>query len=281
MTESEKLDTPNRKTFRFYMPLSPVREHYSDDGSTVLLQTPVRDSDGRIFEVALIGSSHDLLMVRISMFELAENPPPEDILKIDAVAELMISMLRIYYDNEIGFAPNSFRYANLIDESMPPELKVSTTTTRPELNIDHNLLTAALNAPEEFRNIIKLFSDSTYSYIPIQYRYLSLFKILEYAFKHNRTKWSPKLDLLFGHFKREYLEMGISKKSMKALFIDLRDKCAHIKLGDANYLGIIGIGSRDMELVQKFMPLLVKVVQKLVFEKYRVEGTEIRPTNVW
>jgi hypothetical protein len=87
MTESEKLDTPNRKTFRFYMPLTPVREHYSDNGSTVLLQTPVRGSDGRIFEVALIGSSHDLLMVRISMFELEENPPPEDIPKIDAVAE--------------------------------------------------------------------------------------------------------------------------------------------------------------------------------------------------
>ena len=131
MTASEKLDTPKRKTFRFYMPLTPVREHYSDDGSTVLSQTPVRGSDGRIFEVALIGSSHDLLMVRISIFELEENPPPEDIPKIDAVAELMISMLRIYYDNEIGFAPNSFRYANLIDESMPPELKVyNNDTTR-------------------------------------------------------------------------------------------------------------------------------------------------------
>jgi hypothetical protein len=281
MTESEKLDTPKRKTFRFYMPLTPIREHYSDDGSTILLQTPVRDSDLRMFEVALIGSSHDLLMVRISMFELEEAPPPEDIPKIDAVAELMISMLRIYYDNKIGFAPDSFRYGNLIDENMPPELKVSTTTTRPELNIDRNFLTAALNAPEEFRNIIRLFSDSTYSYTPIQYRYLSLFKILEYAFKHHRRKWSPKLDLLFGHFEKEYLEMDISKKSMKALFIDLRDKCAHIKLGDANYLGIVGIGSRDTELVQKFMPLLMKVVHKFVFEKYRVEGTEIRPTNLW
>jgi hypothetical protein len=108
-----------------------------------------------------------------------------------------------------------------------------------------------------------------------------LFKIIEYAFKHKRRKWSPKLDLLFGYFEKEYLELGISKKSMKAVFIDLRDKCAHIKLGDANYLGIVGIGSRETEVVYKFMPLLTKIVQKYVFEKYRVEGTEIRPTNLW
>jgi hypothetical protein len=66
------------------------------------------------------------------MFELEEKPPSEDIPKIDVIAELMISMLRIYYDNKIGFAPDSFRFANLIDETMPPgtESVYNNDTTR-------------------------------------------------------------------------------------------------------------------------------------------------------
>jgi hypothetical protein len=162
MTKSEKLDTPIRKTFRFYMPLVPLRERYSDDGSTVFLQTPVRASDGRIFEAALIGSTRDPLMIRISVFGIEENPPPEDIPKIDSVAELMISMLRIYYNNEISLVKGFLRFANLIDESLPPSLKVSSTVTKPEINIDHDLLTAGLNASDEFRNIINLLSESMY-----------------------------------------------------------------------------------------------------------------------
>lgn len=269
------------KTFRFYMPLVPLREHYSDDGSAVLLQSPVRASDGRIFEAAVIGSSSDPLMIRISIFGLEEIPPPEDIPKIDAIAEVMLSFLRIYYNNGVSLAEGYLRFANLIDETSPPTFKISTINSKTGITLDHNLLHAALNAPDEFKHILKLVSDSMYQYLPLQYRYLSLFKVLEYAFKTTRRQWSPKLETLFSYFQQEYVELGVSKKSMKGLFIDLRDKCAHIMLGETDYLGIVGISSQDTEVVRKFMPLLLKVVQKYVFEKYRLEGTAIRSTDVW
>ena len=58
--------------------------------------------------------------------------------------------------------------------------------------------------------------------------------------------------------------------------INLRDKCAHIKLGGAGNLAIIGIGSPDTDLLIGFLPLMTKVIQKHVFDAYKSDGTAFR-----
>jgi hypothetical protein len=62
--------------------------------------------------------------------------------------------------------------------------------------------------------------------------------------------------------------------------ISLRDRCAHIKRGDGNDLGIVGIGSKDTEIAIQFLPLLIKVIQKHLFDAYKSDGSVFRAVTV-
>ena len=63
---------------------------------------------------------------------------------------------------------------------------------------------------------------------------------------------------------------------MRSFMINLRDRCAHIRLGGSNDLGIIGIGSKETEMTLQFLPLVIKVIQKHMFDTYKSDGTAFR-----
>jgi hypothetical protein len=215
-------------------------------------------------------------MIRISVSGIEENPPYEERKRFDDLTESMLALLRIFCDNEIALAQPPFRYATLIDDNLPAELKIKIGRSEPTYNLDAGLMYSFMHSDKELGYIFRLYSDSLYPYLPVQYRYLSAFKIIEHEFKRSRKKWKPELDTLLEHFKAEYEGLGLSKKGMKAFMMELRDKCAHIKLGDADYLAIVGIGSQDTELVIGFLPLLMKIIQKHVFDTYKSDGVAFR-----
>jgi hypothetical protein len=133
---------------------------------------------------------------------------------------------------------------------------------------------AFMHSDRELRDILRLYADSLYPHSPVQYRYLSAFKIIEHEFKGIRKKWKPELNALLDHFKVEYETLGLSTMKMRSLMISLRDKCAHIKLEDD--LGIVGIGSQETEIIIRFLPLLHKIIQKHLFDAYKSDGTAFR-----
>ena len=263
------------KTFRYYTLLRPLRDRYVDDGSLVLTLVPVAD-DGRTIEVAVIGSPGDPRMIRVSVTGVDEEPAYEARKRFDDLTESMVALLRVFCDNEISLAEPRFRYANLLDDGLPPALNIEIRSTARTYNLDSQLAFSFMHADKELRDIIRLYADSVHPYFPVQYRYLSAFKILEHDFKLRRRKWKPELDVLLSHFTAEYDALQLSNKGMKALMIDLRDKCAHIKLGDASNLTIVGIASPDTEVVIQFLPLLTKVIQNHVFDAYKSDGTAFR-----
>jgi hypothetical protein len=106
------------------------------------------------------------------------------------------------------------------------------------------------------------------------------YKIIEHEFKGTRKKWKPELNTLLDQFMAEYEALNLSKMTMRSFMISLRDKCAHIRLGDGNDLGIIGIASRDTEIAIQFLPLLIKVIQKHLFDAYKSDGSVFRTVSV-
>lgn len=263
------------KTFRYYTLLRPLRDRYVDDGSSVMALVPVTHN-GQSVELALIGSPGDPRMIRVSVTGIDEEPAYDVRKRFDDLTESMLALLRVFCNNEISLSEPRFRYGNLLDDGLPPALNMVVRTTLPTYNFDPEFAVAFMHSDKEFRDIVRLFADVIHPYLSVQYRYLSAFKILEHDFKLNRRKWKPELDVLLSNFTEEYAALRLSGMGMKAFMIDLRDKCAHIKLGDADKLTIVGIGSPDTELAIRFLPLLIKVIQKHVFDAYKSDGAAFR-----
>jgi hypothetical protein len=264
------------KTFRHYTLLRPLRsDSYIDDDSAVLTRIPITDN-GRTVEVALIGTPLDLRMIRISVSGLQTEPPYEERKRFDDITESILALLRIFCDNEISFAEPRFRYGNFIDDDLPASLKMKVGRSEPTYNPDAGLMYAYMHSDKELRDIFRLYADALYPYSPVQYRYLSAFKIIEHEFKGTRKTWRPELDALLEQFKAEYEALNLSKMKIRSFMISLRDKCAHVRLGDGNDLGIIGIGSKDTEITIQFLPLLIRVIQKHLFDAYKSDGTAFR-----
>lgn len=263
------------QTFRYYTALRPLRDNYVDDGSLVLVFVPVHDN-GLNVEVAVIGTRDDVQMIRVSVSGVKEEPSATERKWFDDLIDSMLALLRIFHDPEISFAEPAFRYSNILEDGLPPELNIGVKRGALSCNLDVNFATAFMHSDKELRDVLRLYADALHPYLPMQYRYLSAFKVIEHEFKLSRRKWRPELDVVLSHFQIEYEELQISKMSLKAFMIDLRDKCAHIKVGDADRLTIVGISSPDTLLVIRFLPLILKIVQKHVFDAYKSDGTSFR-----
>lgn len=250
--------------------LHPLRESYVDNDSSILARIPV-SNNGRTVEVALVGSPNDLRMIRVSVSGVEQDPAYEERQRFDDLTESVLALIRIFYDIEITFAEPRFRYANLIDDGIPAQLNIHLGKPAPTFNVDASLMFAYMNSDRVLRDLFRLYADAVYPYLPVQYRYLSAFKIIEHEFR-TRKVWKPELDKLLDHFKAQYETLGLSQMKMKNFMISLRDKCAHIKLGNVDDLTIVGIGSQDTELVGKFLPLLTDVIRKHLCDTYKSDG---------
>lgn len=263
------------QTFRYYTALRPLRDNYVDDGSSVLVLVPVHDN-GLNVEVAVIGTRDDVQMIRVSVSGINEEPSAIERKWFDDLTDSMLALLRIFCDPEISFAEPNFRYANTLEDGLPPDLNIGVKRGVLPYSLDISFATAFMRSDKELKNILRLYADALHPYLPMQYRYLSAFKVIEHEFKLSRKKWRPELDAILSHFQIEYEELQVSKMPLKAFMIDLRDKCAHIKVGDADRLTIVGIGSPDTLLVIRFLPLVLKIVQRHVFDTYKSDGASFR-----
>lgn len=184
-------------------------------------------------------------MIRIAVKGVLEEPDWLWRKRFDDITEFFVSMLRIFFDEKIALTQHAFRYGNLIEDGLPASLNIDISLHPRSLNLDANTISAFWHSDNELKDILRLYADALYPYLPVQYRFLSAFKILEHEYKVSRHKWRPSLDVLLSHFQGDYEKLDLSNMKFSNLLIHLRDKCAHIKLGNATELTIIGIGSQD------------------------------------
>jgi hypothetical protein len=131
----------------------------------------------------------------------------------------------------------------------------------------------------EDRVDVCLLVDGLDDKIPLQYRYLSLYKILERHFKR-RGKWQKTLldSFLsrFAHLPGAVKDKGTSARHLHAL----RDLCAHIKT-NRDTEGVTQLNQKDTEKVANVMPFLAEVCVTLLNEKAggRFTISRTRPTS--
>jgi hypothetical protein len=144
------------KTFRYYTILRPLRDRYLDDSASVLALVPITD-EGRATDVALIGSPGDPRMIRVSVTGIDY----EERKRLDDLTESMLALLRVFCDNEISLGEPRFRYANLLDDGLPPDLNIEVRKTWPAYALDSEFAVSFMHSDKAFRDIVRLYATAT------------------------------------------------------------------------------------------------------------------------
>jgi hypothetical protein len=82
-----------------------------------------------------------------------------------------------------------------------------------------------------------------------------------------------ELEKLLNTFDDEFRSLKLTQLKMFNFIIHLRDRCAHIILGNHDSPGIIGLDSPDAQAVETFLPLFWKIAGRHLNDRYGQDGT--------
>jgi hypothetical protein len=252
-----------------YVPLSGVGPELKDDGSRVFCSVPIDRGDGSPLELAFIGDASKLELLRVG------TPSPDGDLSQEErhiVGNLMdhaLSVLRLLYGNEVGrlyLAGAPFAFGQMSKEDGSPQLIIKTQQFYNPPQFDAEQLRNALVATAPIRVQLSLLAEAAQPTIPLSFRYLCYYKILELELRQDR-KWVG-LDDHLQKYEEQFRKLEIGASKLSNFLHSYRNKCAHIKTGGRDELGLTGMGSRDGEIVSKFLPLFRKITFDLINEQH-------------
>lgn len=205
---------------------------------------------------------------RVKISSLNEEKVPDAYLPIlQAIKEHTLTVLRVLYRETTALAMVSSVWTFI-----PTGQPLSTGMVFQEfgediLNVDavKNLFVNSF----KIREVLRLFQDGVSPIVPLQYRFLSFFKLLENHFLHaNRWDYAG-LDAMLKPHEHCFTSMGFTKTARVTIF-DLRDRCAHIK-SNKGVLGVTHLNHAAAVNVEKVLPYLRSVCAQII--NIRSEGT--------
>lgn len=260
-------DEPSRSCF-YYWFIEPLKSQYKDDGSlNPAFKIPVKTNRFEKCELALFldsGGRPDFIRLIIPGYagdELKQELKQEHVELLQVVKEHILSVLRLMYDSKTEIA----RYVMWAfpEDAKPYSYGISIQELQgqrpafPSAAV-HNAFVGTWDKRTE----IKLLTDALDERILLQYRYLSLYKILENHFK-KRGKWQKsELKEFLSQFHAQFEGLSISLP-LDNYIHTLRDKCAHIKTGK-DVLGVTQLNPQQAKEVGRFLPFLKNICMTLL-----------------
>ena len=156
---------------------------------------------------------------------------------------------------------------NFLQPDEGPSLTIRITEPlNPDYRVNVEGIRRLFAAPQNLRPIIHLIADGSDFRLPIQFRFLSLYKIIEMNYRVSSNKRFNELIMPFlPLFQTVYPEVTTSAALCKRLAI-LRNRCAHIKLTTGE-LGFSHFEAENDELF-KAMPIIRRVAVKCISINY-------------
>jgi hypothetical protein len=244
-----------------WSPLSPLMERYVDDGTRDLCTADISIEDAGNFKLSLVGTKRHIELIRVATLDSNGNLSAKQGETIGKLVDHTLAILKLTYDvgvdlvrwgantisigaHDVNGKPNlSVRISEIIDA----HAEVAVENIR-------NVLVASMGQ----RPLFKLLADAQMPLLPLQYRYLSLYKILELEFRVAR-RWIG-LQKLLAPYYNDYKALNIGARPLSKLIHQMRDKCAHIKVGGNDSLGIIGLDGPDAKIVTALVGLLLRIL---------------------
>lgn len=236
----------------------------------------VHSLDGKVYAVSLYCDQHGQPeFARFVISDLASEAIPESVLPlIQSVKEHLLSALRLTFKPDLTFAEPSSIWS-FISEGAPWLVKLRIDEFDkgiydPERTKDIFVHTFSI------RELVRLYVDGLDKRIPLQYRFLSLYKILENRFRKKGHWDNEALANILEPHSSELARMGFRGKPAATLH-DLRDRCAHIKTGK-DILGVTHLNLNEATRVERVLPYLRAVCAVVIND--RADGKFALTTDV-
>jgi hypothetical protein len=260
------------KTCYLYSFILPVEERFRDiKENEPLVSIPVALKDGRVWEAAILGVPHTIKATRISIPGVAnETIDPVDFRRAVRLGSYMLDCIRLIYDPNAEYlyhGDGAWVAWNFVDPNDGPDFAIDIKQPlNPDYRVNTEGLKHLLGAEPKMRLIIHLMADSAKTTLPIQFRFLSCYKIIE---MHHRVTANNRFSALALPFIPEFHAVYPDVSSVAHLckrLSELRNRCAHIRLVSG------GLGFSNMEAdaddLFKIMPVLKKMVTRCLSFEY-------------
>jgi hypothetical protein len=247
--------------------IEPIRSNFSDSSESIpAFEAPIVFND-KDYKLALFVDNNGLPeYARLTICGLQSNAIPQDILPlIQVVKEHLLSVLRVMYHPDANLFPRPIW--TFIEENVPYKMGLEISQLTPAMTFNpektHDLFVGSFPHREELR----LFIDGQDSHIPLQYRYLSLYKILELHFK-DRDKWlEDKIEIILQRYEDRFRSAGIERKPLTHIHI-LRNKCAHFRTrGRKDTIGVTHLHHKEAAEVERILPILTDICVDVINER--------------
>jgi hypothetical protein len=265
----------------FYYVVDPaVGEYRDDDTHKPIWTVPINVSRkgsrdlAKVFSLSVFGEPNRVFMFKIGVPEFDESNAEKDLDIVQRVKETIVAVLRLTYDPQAEIHPPVFAADEEDEKPYNVALKMQQVLNENfKLNYE-NIRASFLNAWPMKYDII-LFSYGTHPALPLEFRVLSLYKLLELNFKA-KGKWGPEYTNLLAQFEQEYTALNVSDLKFRNYVENLRDRCAHIKSKREDVaMGITMLNNKDAIEVDKVIPLMIKICASVINEHKENKGLQI------
>ncbi len=241
---------------------------------------PVQAPDQKTYELSLYCDKQgnpEFARCRIPDLE-TEAIPDATLPLLQSLKEHLLSILRLTYRPDTMLAMPGTAWA-FIENGKPAELSLLIDefgSTLYESERTKNLFIQSF----ELRELMRLYVDGVDERVPLQFRFLSLYKLLELRYrKHGQWNKKALADLLTSYAKA-FKDQGV-RGEPAAILHELRDKCAHIKTGSKGkreVLGVTHLNLAEVARVKRILPALRAVCAACINE--RADGKFVPRTDV-
>ena len=230
-----------------------TREKYFDDGNVNYFFDKYLFLNNSQYRVSLIYEDAQIIMARICKSGLKEKFIPTKIQSdITILKEHLLTSINIHFD---PYARIRFNMHQFIEEGGKPDINILLDDgTKKKNQISANEFSDIFLDTFDYGNELKLLSDAQKTYVPVQFRYLSLYKWLELEFK-TKGRWNNSFISFTDQVEDEFQKRNFSKKKFSNYLHDIRDKCAHIK-SNSDALGVTSLSYEDEKKVIEFTKFL-------------------------
>lgn len=265
----------------YYWLFAPVRTFVTDNADRKsAFELNVVADDGKAYEIRLYcdDGGHPEF-ARCLIPALTTKEIPEDIFPLLlTVREHLISSLRLTFRQDLMLGIPSVVYM-FVDHGKDASLSMKVEQFGEE-SFDANRARDIFSLTFDIRQLIRLYVDGADQRIPMQYRYLSFYKLVENHFRMEGY-WNYKaLNEFLAPFKASFDATGLSG-APTAILHELRDRCAHIKTGKGKkgeILGVTQLNHAQLLKVEKIIPILRAIGAKIINE--RAAGRVVLSTEV-
>ena len=265
----------------YYWIIAPLRGGIKDVPERLpAFALNVQALDGKDYELSLFcDHRNEPEFARCRIPSLGTEAIPDSILPLlQTIIEHLMSSLRLTYRMDLMLAQPSAVWS-FFEESKPHEVSLSIQELG-ERTFDPQPVKNLFSASFNIRELVRLYLDGVDGGIPLQYRFLSLYKLIENRFRRRGYWENTSLDAFLQPYAAKFIDLGF-KGAPASILHDLRDRCAHIKTGTKGVrevLGVTHLNHKEAVRVQHVLPLLRAICSVVIND--RAKGAFALRTDV-